>query len=327
MGVSSTGSGTVSLNSWTLVFSDPQLEHEFRLHQRRLWGSTELGRLKLNLLAGVINLSITTYLLSLGNVFTKQGANILLPYMTVAVSHYCLSKWQQSPIKSSLVNHVGEVCYSLICTTSMPTWALHGDCAELKGFMRKLILGSGILIGYWCRFLTPTFFTLVCFLTPLQFAFQAGRLTQPTCDALLSSPYGPGALQQLLQTLERVSQWALHGTTHPSTSIVLDTAQGCRSLLYLLQLFSGGTMLYVQYRMERTNRVAYLQGRHKLAGSWPRMRTLVQAVLHALVYLQLFAVAWVLQGASGSRGSGAPGTGPLAAAPGAAVFGAGSLSV
>jgi len=65
MGVSSTGSGTVSLNSWTLVFSDPQLEHEFRLHQRRLWGSTELGRLKLNLLAGVINLSITTYLLSL----------------------------------------------------------------------------------------------------------------------------------------------------------------------------------------------------------------------------------------------------------------------
>jgi len=44
-----------------------------------------------------------------GNVFTKQGANILLPYMTVAVSHYCLSKWQQSPIKSSLVNHVGEV--------------------------------------------------------------------------------------------------------------------------------------------------------------------------------------------------------------------------
>jgi len=179
----------------------------------------------------------------------------------------------------------------------------------------------------FCRFLTPTFFTLVCFLTPLQFAFQAGRLTQPTCDALLSSPYGPGALQQLLQTLERVSQWALHGTTHPSTSIVLDTAQGCRSLLYLLQLFSGGTMLYVQYRMERTNRVAYLQGRHKLAGSWPRMRTLVQAVLHALVYLQLFAVAWVLQGASGSRGSGAPGTGPLAAAPGAAVFGAGSLSV
>lgn len=86
-------------------------------------------------------------------------------------------------------------------------------------------------------------------------------------------------------------------------------------------------MLYVQYRMERINRVAYLQGRYKLAGTWPRMRTLVQAVLHVLVYLQLFAVAWVIQGAVGSRGSSAPGTGPLPAAPGAAVFGAGSLSV
>lgn len=69
MGVSSTGSRTVSLNSWTLVFSDPQLEQEFRVHQRRVWGSTELCRLKMNLLAGVINLSITTYLLSLVGVF------------------------------------------------------------------------------------------------------------------------------------------------------------------------------------------------------------------------------------------------------------------
>lgn len=55
----------VSLNNWSLMFSDPQLEHEFRVHQRRVWQSTELWRLQMNLLAGLINLSITTYLLSL----------------------------------------------------------------------------------------------------------------------------------------------------------------------------------------------------------------------------------------------------------------------
>jgi hypothetical protein len=33
----------------------------------------------------------------------------------------------------------------------MPTWVLHGVVLDAKSFFRHWILGSGILIGYWCR--------------------------------------------------------------------------------------------------------------------------------------------------------------------------------
>lgn len=100
---------------------------------------------------------------------------------------------------------------------------------------------------------------------------------------------------------------------------------GCVNLMYLLQLFAGGTMLYVQYRMERAHRMAFLQGRKaQVQHSWPHVPILVQAVLHAVVVLQLFAVAWVvLQGAGAnaliSVSVGVP-------APSAPAFAAGQLS-
>lgn len=65
MGLSGRSGRVIVLNNWTLMFSDPQLEHDFKSHQCRVWASTELWRLKMNLLAGLINLSITSYLLSL----------------------------------------------------------------------------------------------------------------------------------------------------------------------------------------------------------------------------------------------------------------------
>jgi hypothetical protein len=64
MGLSSRAA-VIVFNNWTLIFPDPQLEREFRTHQSRVWGHTELWRLKMNLLAGLINLSITSYLQSL----------------------------------------------------------------------------------------------------------------------------------------------------------------------------------------------------------------------------------------------------------------------
>jgi hypothetical protein len=45
-----------------------------------------------------------------------------------------------------------QACYSAICTLSMPSWVLHGSITDAKGFLRMFILGSGILIGYWCRY-------------------------------------------------------------------------------------------------------------------------------------------------------------------------------
>lgn len=55
----------VAITNWTLNFSDPHLEQQFRVHQLQAWGCTKLWRLKMNLLAGVVNFSITIYMLSL----------------------------------------------------------------------------------------------------------------------------------------------------------------------------------------------------------------------------------------------------------------------
>jgi ABC-type Fe3+ transport system permease subunit len=68
----------------------------------------------------------------------------------------------------------------------------------------------------------------------------------------------------------------------------------CQQLLYAVQLFTGGTLLYVQYRMERDSGKAFLQGKVQLQDGWPRVPTFVRVVLHAVVLLQLFAVTWTL---------------------------------
>lgn len=65
----------VALNNWTLVFSNPHLEQEFRAHQTRVWGSMQIWRLKMNLLAGLINLSITSYFLSLVRGQSHNGSH------------------------------------------------------------------------------------------------------------------------------------------------------------------------------------------------------------------------------------------------------------
>lgn len=176
---------------------------------------------------------------------------------------------------------------------------------------------------------------MACVLTPLQFAFQALYLTSPTCDALLASPYSTGALTQLLHSLGHLASWSIlqdgpqhtsdpsTATSTPSTSsnaLVMaasadQTQTSCHSLMYVLQLFAGGTLLYLQYRMERGNRLAFLQGRVKVAAAWARVPLLVQAVLHGVVFLQVFAVVWVVfHGVSGGGGVLSP---PAASAAGA----------
>jgi hypothetical protein len=140
-------------------------------------------------------------------------------------------------------------------------------------------------------------------LTTLQFAFQAWNLTAPTCDALLDSQFSRTALQQLVASLTRVSSWSLDGAVGADGSTAGGTAgsgtaaelrSGCYSMMYCLQIIAGGTLLYTSYRMERSNRRAFLQGRVRLVDGWPRVPALVQVALHAVGVLQLFAVVWVL---------------------------------
>lgn len=65
--------GLVAINSWTLCFSDPHLEQQFKVHQLHVWGCTKLWRLRMNLLAAVVNFSITIYLLSLVSLGTGRA--------------------------------------------------------------------------------------------------------------------------------------------------------------------------------------------------------------------------------------------------------------
>lgn len=65
-------------------------------------------------------------------------------------------------------------------------------------------------------------------------------------------------------------------------------------MMWCLQLCAGGVLLYTMYRMERANRKAFLKGKVKVVDGWPRTPALVQAALHLVVFLQLFAIVWLV---------------------------------
>jgi hypothetical protein len=64
--------------------------------------------------------------------------------------------------------------------------------------------------------------------------------------------------------------------------------------MYVLEMSVCGTLMYLQYRMERAARQAFLQGKRRLVSGWPWVPPLVQVLLHAVVGVQLFGVVWLL---------------------------------
>jgi hypothetical protein len=65
--------------------------------------------------------------------------------------------------------------------------------------------------------------------------------------------------------------------------------------VYILQLVAGGTLLYFQYRMERANRLAYLDSKNvQVEHDWPCMPGYMQVFLHCLLYTELLAGFWLL---------------------------------
>eukprot|EP00878_Enallax_costatus_P007219 GHUV01007563.1.p1 GENE.GHUV01007563.1~~GHUV01007563.1.p1 ORF type:complete len:303 (+),score=30.66 GHUV01007563.1:663-1571(+) len=278
----------VGISPWTLVFSsDPHLEQSFQKHQRTVWAASELRNLYLNLAAGVINIGITVLQLQLakGSMFTRKSAPVVVPYMAIAVLHWLLAAhWRQWQKHRKLCDMLFEVAYCLICTLSMPTWVLHGQVTDAKSFVRTCILGSGVLIGYWCRFLTPTLFYTAKWLVSLQFLFQAWYLTGPTCAAIEATSYGAQAARKLSSLLDAFAGTALGSCpTH-----------SCYHSQYMLQLTTGATLLYAHYRMERANRLAFLQSKGlKAVHYWPFVPAMVGFVLHVVVYVQVLAAVWV----------------------------------
>lgn len=135
-----------------------------------------------------------------------------------------------------------------------------------------------------CRFLTPNFFFIALWLVPLQFLFQAWHLTGPTCAAVEATPFGAQATRKLSHILDSFA-----GTAFESCP-----THSCFHLQYMLQFITGATLLYAQYRMERANRLAYLQARGlKGLQYWPFVPAMIGVVLHAAVYVQLLAAVWV----------------------------------
>eukprot|EP00878_Enallax_costatus_P019512 GHUV01020586.1.p1 GENE.GHUV01020586.1~~GHUV01020586.1.p1 ORF type:complete len:192 (+),score=19.71 GHUV01020586.1:1620-2195(+) len=134
------------------------------------------------------------------------------------------------------------------------------------------------------RFLTPTLFYTAKWLVSLQFLFQAWYLTGPTCAAIEATSYGAQAARKLSSLLDAFAGTALGSCpTH-----------SCYHSQYMLQLTTGATLLYAHYRMERANRLAFLQSKGlKAVHYWPFVPAMVGFVLHVVVYVQVLAAVWV----------------------------------
>jgi hypothetical protein len=62
----------------------------------------------------------------------------------------------------------------------------------------------------------------------------------------------------------------------------------------LLEFVAGLLLLYMHYRLEAANRLAYLQGRAQVVRYWPHVPGYMQATLHLLVSLQASSAAWTV---------------------------------
>jgi hypothetical protein len=89
----------------------------------------------------------------------------------------------------------------------------------------------------------------------------------------------------------------LAATTLPSCPGV----HSCHHVGYLLEFVAGLLLLYMHYRLEAANRLAYLQGRAQVVRYWPSMPGYVQATLHLLVSLQASSAVWAVLQCSAAR--------------------------
>jgi hypothetical protein len=151
--------------------------------------------------------------------------------------------------------------------------------------------------------MSPTFFPAACGLTALRFAFQASYLAPHLCSTVINTPFGEIAMGQLLNGLDQFASWVLQGSFVPHTHSPRHLVRGCHVMIYVLQLFVCGTLIYMQYRMERAARQAFLQGKRRLVTGWPRVPLLVQVLLHTVVYMQLFGIVWLLARGDGGSSS------------------------
>jgi hypothetical protein len=76
-----------------------------------------------------------------GNIFANHQRvyMILLPYMTVAVMHYCLARWQHGTWVCIPINHLGEVRQWQECQLCATPRTTAGD-SELCSCSARLVV-------------------------------------------------------------------------------------------------------------------------------------------------------------------------------------------
>jgi hypothetical protein len=80
----------VCMSEWSLVFSEPGLEHAFRVNQRRLWSSAELWRVQMNFLAGTMILIIIGYTMRVRRVSKVAQWHSKQRHLQVEGALFCL---------------------------------------------------------------------------------------------------------------------------------------------------------------------------------------------------------------------------------------------
>jgi len=136
---------------------------------------------------------------------------------------------------------------------------------------------------------------------PLEFVLQTLLLTRPVCAALTSTNYGRATTDGIAQALDAATATgalaapACPGRGGPGGA---SAAASCAGMLVAWQVLGCATLLYGKYRLERVARIKFAAacGWGPVGDVWPPAPLVVQAVIHAAVYLQAAAALWAWLG-------------------------------
>jgi hypothetical protein len=137
------------LHPLTLQFGDAGLDAAYARHlaeSQRAFDSSQLHAF--HLFISVLHTGYAAHHAT-GNVLSRAGAALTLPYITTALAHWALSRTSVYARRRLAVLLCLEAAYATICTLSMPTWVLYAPPATWKQYSRDFLLGSGVLISAW----------------------------------------------------------------------------------------------------------------------------------------------------------------------------------
>ena len=276
----------VRLDPITLSYGNAVVESAFKKKRQELKLASDRLYLNANLLIGLLHTSMSVYLIE-GTLLSRQTLLLVLPYVVVALIHKLLTSTQVYKGNRLPFAIAAEGAYCAVCILSMPSWVLQNDQEVVNGklYAKDFILGSGVLISYWLLFLIDIPFVHALWVLPAECAAQVLQLAPATCRVLDGMPYGRQTSVWLAEAVQRSLAGVLPscpGSSNP-----------CLDLVTAWQISMCIALLYVKYRLEMQERVAFLGDRCELITGWPSSPAIIQAVLHLVVCFQLLVSVWV----------------------------------